>query len=63
MVYTDFRPVPLQHYMYPSGGEGLYLIVDETGVFRENNFSKAIAVIENDLNLDKILEDKKSKKG
>ena len=63
VVYTDFRPVPLQHYLYPSGGEGLFLIVDEKGVFRENNFSKAIAVIENDLNLDKIMEQKKSKKG
>ena len=49
--------------MYPSGGEGLFLIVDDKGTFKENNFSKAISVIENDLNLDKILEEKKSKKG
>jgi ATP-dependent RNA helicase DOB1 len=49
--------------MYPSGGEGLYLVVDEKGTFKENNFSKAISVLENELNLDKILEEKKNKKG
>lgn len=39
------------------------MVVDEKGVFKETNFSKAIAIIENDLNLDKILEEKKNKKG
>lgn len=29
VVYTDFRPTPLQHYMYPAGADGLYLVVDE----------------------------------
>ena len=29
MVYTDFRPTPLQHYIYPAGGEGLFLVQDE----------------------------------
>ena len=29
VVYTDFRPTPLQHYIYPSGGDGLHLVVDE----------------------------------
>ena len=29
VVYTEFRPVPLQHYIYPSGADGLYLVVDE----------------------------------
>ena len=29
VVYTDFRPTPLQHYLYPSGGDGLYLVQDE----------------------------------
>ena len=32
VVYTDFRPVPLQHYMFPAGGDGLHLVVDERGV-------------------------------
>lgn len=26
VVYTDFRPTPLQHYVYPTGGDGLYLV-------------------------------------
>lgn len=45
IVYTDFRPTPLQHYFFPAGGEGIHLIVDEKGVFREENFSKAMSAI------------------
>lgn len=45
MVYTDYRPTPLQHFMFPSGGDGLYLIVDERSTFREDNFQKAIAAL------------------
>lgn len=40
VVYTDFRPTPLQHYVFPMGGQGLYLVVDEKGVFKEDNFNK-----------------------
>ena len=29
VIYTDYRPVPLQHYMFPAGGEGIHLVVDE----------------------------------
>ena len=36
-------------------------MVDEKGHFRENNFSKAIQVIEDDLDITKMLEDKKNK--
>ncbi|KAF8405647.1 hypothetical protein HHK36_007723 [Tetracentron sinense] len=42
IVYTDFRPTPLQHYIFPSGGDGLYLVVDEKGKFREDSFQKAL---------------------
>ena len=38
VVYTNYRPVPLQHYIFPAGGEGLHLVVDEKGTFREDNF-------------------------
>ena len=31
MVYTDYRPTPLQHYLFPAGSDGLYLVVDEKG--------------------------------
>ncbi|KAJ6857735.1 hypothetical protein NC651_039226 [Populus alba x Populus x berolinensis] len=40
VVYTDFRPTPLQHYVFPVGGAGLYLVVDESEQFREDNFMK-----------------------
>ncbi|WOG90986.1 hypothetical protein DCAR_0310234 [Daucus carota subsp. sativus] len=40
VVYTDFRPTPLQHYVFPVGGSGLYLVVDENESFREDNFVK-----------------------
>ncbi|XP_063930260.1 exosome RNA helicase MTR4-like [Zophobas morio] len=42
VVYTDYRPTPLQHYIFPAGGDGLFLVVDEKGAFRENNFDKAM---------------------
>ena len=44
-MYTDYRPTPLQHYIFPSGADGLYLVVDEKGTFREDNFQKAIAAM------------------
>lgn len=40
VVYTDFRPTPLQHYVFPMGGAGLYLVVDVHEQFREDNFMK-----------------------
>ena len=42
VVYTDYRPTPLQHYLFPAGGEGIYLVVDERGKLREENFQKAL---------------------
>ncbi|EGE79190.1 ATP-dependent RNA helicase DOB1 [Blastomyces gilchristii SLH14081] len=45
VVYTDFRPTPLQHYFFPAGADGIHLVVDEKGVFREENFHKAMETI------------------
>ena len=45
VVYTEYRPTPLQHYIFPAGGDGLHLVVDEKGVFREENFQKAILTL------------------
>ncbi|PKA61739.1 DEAD-box ATP-dependent RNA helicase ISE2, chloroplastic [Apostasia shenzhenica] len=42
IVYTDYRPTPLQHYIFPSGGDGLYLVVNEKGKFHEESFQKAL---------------------
>lgn len=41
-MYTDYRPTPLQHYVYPAGGDGLYMVVDEKGMFRDSSFQKAV---------------------
>ncbi|GFN96742.1 superkiller viralicidic activity 2-like 2 [Plakobranchus ocellatus] len=45
VVYTDYRPIPLQHYIFPAGGDGLHLVVDENGDFREENFNTAMSVL------------------
>ncbi|KAI7816196.1 antiviral helicase [Gamsiella multidivaricata] len=45
VVYTDFRPTPLQHYLFPQGGEGIHLVVDEKGNFREDNFQRALGAL------------------
>ncbi|KAI1269354.1 rRNA-processing arch domain-containing protein [Xylariaceae sp. FL1019] len=46
VVYTDFRPTPLQNYFFPAGGTGIFLVVDEKGVFREASFNKTMQLIE-----------------
>jgi ATP-dependent RNA helicase DOB1 len=51
----------LQHYLFPTGAQGIFLVVDEKGQFRENNFAKAIQVIEDDLSISKLMEEKKQK--
>ena len=45
VVYTDFRPTPLQYYLFPAGADGIHLVVDERGVFREENFQKVMSSI------------------
>ena len=47
VVYTDYRPTPLQHYLFPKDGDGIHLVVDEKSVFREDNFQKAIGRLDN----------------
>ena len=59
-MYTDYRPVPLEHYLCPAGGEGLYLVVDETGKFHENHFNKAVECLGENTNV--IGMDQKKKK-
>jgi ATP-dependent RNA helicase DOB1 len=44
VVYTGYRPTPLQHYIFPSGGDGIHMVVDENATFKSNNFTKAISV-------------------
>ena len=60
VVYTDYRPVPLQHYVYPSGHNGILLVVDSKGNFREENFSIALDVLNEQLKLDNIFDKSKN---
>lgn len=50
MIYTDYRPTPLQHYIFPAGGDGLRLVVDENvrNIHFERPFS---SLISNELHL------------
>ncbi|TFK24097.1 antiviral helicase [Coprinopsis marcescibilis] len=61
VVYTDFRPTPLQHYLFPAGGDGIYLVVNEKSEFREDNFAKAMGKIQENMGDDPA--DPKSGKG
>ena len=63
VVYTDFRPTPLQHYLFPAGGEGIHLVVDEKGNFREDNFQKAMGMIQDSHGDDLNRRDKRSSRG
>uniref|UniRef100_A0A8D9EIG9 Superkiller viralicidic activity 2-like 2 n=1 Tax=Cacopsylla melanoneura TaxID=428564 RepID=A0A8D9EIG9_9HEMI len=46
VVYTDYRPTPLQHYLFPNGGDGIHLIVDDNK-FKEHNYQVAMNVLAN----------------
>ncbi|KAL2939497.1 DExH-box ATP-dependent RNA helicase DExH9 [Bienertia sinuspersici] len=63
IVYTDYRPTPLQHYIFPSGGKGLYLVVDEKAKFREDSFQKALNALTPAAENEKRRENGKSQKG
>ncbi|KAJ3323503.1 ATP-dependent RNA helicase mtr4 [Boothiomyces sp. JEL0866] len=45
VVFTNYRPTPLQHYLFPALGDGIHLVVDEKSNFREDNFQKAIGSV------------------
>uniref|UniRef100_A0A0K0F941 mRNA transport homolog 4 (inferred by orthology to a C. elegans protein) n=1 Tax=Strongyloides venezuelensis TaxID=75913 RepID=A0A0K0F941_STRVS len=46
VIYTDYRPTPLQHFIYPCGGNGLFEVVTTTGEFREDKFNSAISILD-----------------
>ncbi|SCU98406.1 LADA_0H12816g1_1 [Lachancea dasiensis] len=63
IVYTDFRPTPLQHYLFPAHGDGIHLVVDEKSTFREENFQKAMASISNQIGDSSNSANSRGKKG
>ena len=44
-VYTDYRPTPLQHFVYPVGAEGIFMVVDDEGNFKDDTFKRAMAAV------------------
>ncbi|CAB3374078.1 Hypothetical predicted protein [Cloeon dipterum] len=63
VVYTDYRPTPLQHFIYPAGGDGIHLVVSENGQFREDNFNAAMVVLQNAGDASKGDRNMKGRKG
>lgn len=63
IVYTDYRPTPLQHYIFPAGGDGLFLVVDEKAKFREESFQKALNALVPKSESDRKRDNGKSQKG
>jgi len=47
VIGTSHRPTPLQHWVFPAGGSGLHLVLDEAGRFRANAFERAMAELDN----------------
>eukprot|EP00767_Chilomastix_cuspidata_P005843 gnl/Chilomastix_cuspidata/610.p1 GENE.gnl/Chilomastix_cuspidata/610~~gnl/Chilomastix_cuspidata/610.p1 ORF type:complete len:1065 (-),score=455.37 gnl/Chilomastix_cuspidata/610:933-3917(-) len=45
VVYTEFRPVPLCHYVVPVGGKGMFLVKSAKSEFNAENFAKATSTI------------------
>ncbi|XP_030761641.1 exosome RNA helicase MTR4 [Sitophilus oryzae] len=61
VVYTDYRPTPLQHFIYPAGGNGIHMVVDETGMFKDDSYNAAMGVLQN--GGDAAKGDQKGRKG
>mmetsp|Transcript_37581 Transcript_37581/g.96143 ORF Transcript_37581/g.96143 Transcript_37581/m.96143 type:complete len:1017 (-) Transcript_37581:98-3148(-) len=45
VVYTDFRPTPLQHFVFPAGGSAMQMVVDDKSHFSEEKFHKVAAEV------------------
>lgn len=40
VIYTDFRPTPLEYFAYKSGEKRIYMMKDRKGTFISHNFEK-----------------------
>lgn len=45
VIYTDVRPTPLEHYLFPSGDSSMHLVVDKFGNFKQENFDRAVSFL------------------
>ena len=62
VVYTDFRPTPLEYFAYKSGDKKLLLMKDRHGKFLNNNFEKISKNIDTEEDDDKKKKPVKKKK-
>lgn len=46
VIATDYRPTPLQHYIYTAQSSGIYLVLDDSGRFRQDAFLKALGTLD-----------------
>ena len=63
VISTDYRPTPLQHFAFPSGGDNLYMTVDDRGRFLQSNFRKAIVELQHGPKVDATGRGTKRKAG
>jgi ATP-dependent RNA helicase DOB1 len=52
IVYSNSRPTPLQHYVLPTGGNGIYMVVNEAGKILPKNLETTIAIASGPYNLE-----------
>ncbi|VDN02519.1 unnamed protein product [Thelazia callipaeda] len=63
VIYTEYRPVPLQHFVYPSGGFGLYEVVNMQGLFREDKFNEAMSILSSSIDTSRNKNDRRRRGG
>ena len=61
VISTEKRPTPLQHYLCPLGGQGIYQVVDKNGNFNRNILKKAIETVEQNLTVVGLEKQKRKK--
>ena len=45
IIFTDHRPTPLEHYLCPIGGKGIYQVIDKYGNLNDSIIKKAIETV------------------
>lgn len=61
VVYTDYRPVPLEYYAFMAGQKNLLLLKNKKGEFQQANFQKISDMVKH-TDDDKVVEDAKAPK-
>lgn len=59
VIYTDYRPTPLQFYGHMSGSDGILLLRDHQSQFKSKNFDKLFSKV--DENVTDLLKSKRNR--